>query len=72
MKNDKYKGVFNIGFSGATHEIECYCSGFLQAFFILTAKAIEMGKTYQLKTIEREDGDIRYVDDILKCGNLLT
>lgn len=70
MKNYKYIGNFK-SFEGHQYSLEVYCNGFIQAFFLLTAKAIEQGKHYQLSTITSEEGDIRYIDDILKVEKLI-
>ena len=71
MKNYRFKGVF-ISAEGHKYELEVRCMSFFQAFFLLTADAIRSGKHYQLNSIEDEKGNIRYVDDIMKCGGLLT
>jgi predicted peroxiredoxin len=71
MKKTKYTGLF-ISVDNAFYELEVYCFGFLQAFFLLTADAIRKGKHYQLFTIADEKGSVRKVDDILKCGELLS
>lgn len=70
MKNYKYIGKF-ISYDGHTYELSCYCGGFLQAFFLLTADAIRQGKHYQLSTITDEDGKLRQIGDILKCGEII-
>ena len=71
MKTKKYVGQF-ISAEGDNYTLEVNCFGFLQAFFLLTADAIRSGRHYQLHQITNEDGTIALVDDILKCGNLLT
>lgn len=71
MKTIKYKGLFKAD-NGHTYEIEVNCFGALQAFFLLTADAIRSGRHYQLHNITDEKGTIWVVDDILKCGQLLS
>ena len=71
MKNYKYTGIFKSA-DGHTYELEVYCNGFLQAFFLLTAKAIQTGNHYQLHTIQDEKDNIRYIDDIIKAGELIS
>ena len=70
MKHTKYTGYFISG-DGHKYEIDVYCMGFLQAFFLLTADAIRLGRHYQLNNITDENGSVKMVDDILKCGELL-
>jgi len=53
------------------HENFVYCNGLIQAIILLTAKAIEEGKHYQLNTIIDEKGSISYIDDILRVGELV-
>ncbi len=69
MKTYKYKGLF-VSASGDKYELEVSCFGFIEAFFLLTAEAIKTGKHYQLNKITDEKGHVRYVDDILKVGEL--
>lgn len=71
MKTTKYVGRF-ISAEGHTYTLAVSCFGFLEAFFLLTADAIRTGRHYQLNQITSEDGTVALVDDILKCGNLLT
>lgn len=71
MKTTKYVGRF-ISAEGHTYTLEVNCFGFLEAFFLLTADAIRTGRHYQLNQITSENGTVALVDDILKCGNLLT
>lgn len=71
MKRYKYIGLFK-GSDGHTYQIEVNCNGFLQAFFLLTADAIRSARHYQLKTITDEKGNVKMVDDIIKCGALLS
>jgi hypothetical protein len=70
MKQTKFIGVFK-SFEGHIYELEVYCHGFLEAFFLLTADAIRSGKHYQLYTIENDSRNIVYVSDIIKCCKLL-
>ena len=70
MKKYKYVGLFKSA-EGHTYELEVLCNGFLNAFFLLTAKAIESGRHYQLHSITDEKDNKRMVGDILKCGELL-
>jgi hypothetical protein len=39
-----------------------YCNGYLQAFFLLTAKAIESGKHYKLYSVQDDEGNTKYID----------
>lgn len=71
MKTYKYKGIFK-SVEGHIYELEVNCNGFLQAFFLLTSDAIRSARHYQLHTITDEKGNVKIVDDILKCGELLS
>lgn len=71
MRTYKYIGFFKSA-EGHTYELEVKCYGFLQAFFLLTADAIRSARHYQLNKIIDEKGNERMVDDILKCGEMLT
>jgi hypothetical protein len=71
MKQYKYVGLFKAD-NGHEYELSCYCMGFLQAFFLLTAEAIQSGRHYQLATITSELGDVRTIDDIVKCSQLIS
>jgi len=71
MRNYKYTGLF-ISQEGHSYKLEVRCHSFLQAFFLLTADAIRSGKHYQLNSIEDENGHIKYISDILKCGALFS
>lgn len=71
MKKYKYIGLFKSS-EGVEYKLEVYCNSFIQALFLLTAKAIEKGSFYQLYSItDVEKNDIRYIDDILLVGNLI-
>ena len=70
MKTYKYIGLFRSA-EGHEYTLEVNCHGFIQAFFLLTADAIRSARHYQLKTITDEKGDVRNVDDVLKCSELL-
>lgn len=70
MKQSKYTGIFKSS-EGHTYELTVMGNGFIQAFFLLTAKAISSGQHYQLDTITDEKGDIRKVGDICKVSELL-
>jgi len=70
MKTFKYTGLFNNGDGEYTLEVRCY--GILQAFILLTAKAINSGKSYQLKTITEESGVVTEVGDINKIMAILS
>ena len=59
MKRIKYKGTFLCyGHEGEElkFQMEVFAQGFNQAFFLLTAKAIEEGKCYQLESIQDTNG----------------
>jgi len=70
MKHYRYIGHFK-SWMGNTFQLEVYCNGFLKAFFLLTAEAINRGNHWQLDKIIAENGDERTVDDVLKCNLLL-
>jgi hypothetical protein len=70
MRNYKYKGLFK-SIEGHTYELEVFCNGFIQAFFLLTADAIRSGKHYQLHSITDEKDTKKIVGDIIMCGALL-
>jgi len=71
MRTYTYKGIFKNA-EGHIYELEVNCNGFLQAFFLLTADAIRSARHYQLNSITDEKGNVRMVDDIIKCGELLS
>jgi len=54
MKTTKYTGAFKSD-SGDTYTLSVNCTGFVQAYFLLTAEAIKNGKYFQLETIEALD-----------------
>lgn len=70
MKQTKYTGVFKSA-EGHIYELVVYCDCFLQAFFLLTADAINTGRHYQLSTITDDKNQKVSVDDIMNCINLL-
>lgn len=70
MKRYKYTGTFKAS-TGHVYQLTVSCNGFLQAFFLLTAEAINTGKHYQLHNIADERGNVAYVDDIIKANDLL-
>lgn len=70
MKKNKYTGVFKSS-DGHTYSIEISAFGFIQALILLTAEAINSGRHYQLYTITDEKDNVRYIDDILKIGDLI-
>lgn len=67
----KYTGLFKSR-EGDVYQLEVICYGFLQAFFLLTADAIRSGRHYQLHSIMDENMNEKMVDDIIKCGELLS
>lgn len=69
MKQYKYTGLF-ISSKGNEFKLEVYTSSFFNAFFLLTAKAIEQGKHYQLSTITSEVR-VMQVGDIMKVSELI-
>ena len=71
MKTYNYKGIFKSA-GGHIYELEVSCNGFLQAFFLLTADAIRSARHYQLNSITDEKGNVKMVDDIIKCGELFS
>lgn len=74
MKKTKYIGVFHFeGYQGEklSHSLEVYAFGYIQAFILLTAKAITEGKCYQLSWITDDRGGARKVGDLGILGNEL-
>lgn len=71
MKNYKYTGLFRSE-DGNEYTIEVICNGYLKAMILLTADAIRSGRHYQLLTITDEKGNVRYIDDINKIGELIS
>lgn len=71
MKTYKYTGLFK---SAEGHEYTLYVNfnGYLQAMILLTADAIRSARHYQLATITKEKGGVRYIDEILKMGALIS
>lgn len=60
MKRIKYKGIFMCyGHEGEElkFQMEVFAVGFTQAFFLLTAKAINEGKCHQILSIQDENGE---------------
>ena len=71
MRTYKYIGLFRSA-EGHEYTLEVNCNGYLQAMILLTADAIRSARHYQLATITDEKGDVRYIDDILKIGALIS
>jgi hypothetical protein len=70
MRKYKFIGTF-ISYEGHTYQLTAYCSSFIQAFFLLTADAIRLGKHYQLSTISDEKDNVKKIGDILEVGKLI-
>ncbi|GIV43926.1 MAG: hypothetical protein KatS3mg035_1049 [Bacteroidia bacterium] len=70
MRNYKFSGLF-VSAEGNMFELSTSCDSFIQAFFLLTADAIRLGRHYQLHSITKEGGSTVKVDDILKVSALL-
>jgi len=70
MRTYTYIGLF-ISAEGHQYQLNVNCNGFIEAFFLLTAEAIKSGRHYQLDSIKDEKGNVKYVSDILKVGDLL-
>lgn len=71
MRNYKFIGLFKSA-KGHQYELTVNASSAFESFFLLTAKAIQEGKHYQLHTItDVEKGNIFYVDDIMKISSLI-
>lgn len=67
MKQSKYTGVFHYGgYQGEklSFSLSVRAFGFIQAFILLTAKAITEGKCYQLSWITDEGGNKIEVEDL--------
>lgn len=67
MKQTKYIGVFHYeGYQveKLSFKLEVRALGFIQAFILLTAKAITEGKCYQLSWITDEDGNKMEVEEL--------
>lgn len=74
MKKIKYIGVFHYeGYQKEklSFQLEVYALGFIQAFILLTAKAITEGKCYQLSWITDDKGGKREIGDLGILGNEL-
>ena len=63
MRHYRYIGIFRNE-TGHTHQLEVWCNGFVQAYFLLTADAIRAGKHYQLHSITDEKGDEQLVKNM--------
>lgn len=70
MKYYDYVGLFRND-DGDEYELTVHTLGFTNAFILLTAKAIESGKHYQLANITDERGEWVAVGDIWQIGNIL-
>lgn len=70
MRNYKFIGLFKSK-EGHQYELSVHCESVFHAFFLLTAKAINEGKHYQLYTITNETQDVFYIDDIMKVSELI-
>jgi hypothetical protein len=68
MKKFNYRGTFK-SFKD-THTIDIQCNGKIQAFILLTAKAIENGKDYQLYSIKDENGEETLIKDNIEVLNM--
>lgn len=71
MKHTTYIGEF-ISDTGNKYSLTVRGNSFIQAFFLLTADAINLGRHYQLATITDDKENVRYVKDICKVSELLT
>jgi hypothetical protein len=71
MEKHKFIGYFDNK-EGNKYMLSEYADGFLQAFILLTAKAIQNGWHYQLERIEKDDGGLVYVDDIGKISSIFS
>lgn len=65
MNTTTYTGLF-VSDGNHSYKLVVNCSGYIQAIILLTAEAIKLGRHYQLHSIENENGDIVYVEDIIK------
>lgn len=68
MKQIKYVGIFHYeGYQGEklSFSLSVRAFGFIQAFILLTAKAINEGKCYQLSWITDEGGNKMEVEDLI-------
>jgi hypothetical protein len=65
MNTTTYTGLF-IADNGHKYTLTVDCFGYMQAIILLTAEAIKLGRHYQLHSIENENGDIVYVENIIK------
>lgn len=70
MRTYRYTGLFQSA-EGHEFELEVNTTGFICAFFLLTADAIRAGRHYQLHTITDEEGFQVQVGDILQVNELL-
>lgn len=70
MKTTKYTGYF-ISSDGNNHIITVNTTGFLKAFFLLTAEAIKEDKHFQLSYIIDENGIERKIKDIYSLSTVM-
>ena len=70
MKKYKYLVTF-IADNGNTYTLSISCNGFIQAFILLTAKAIKKGYHYQLDTILDEKENKIKVSNISELSKIL-
>jgi len=70
MRNYRYVGLFRSR-KGHEYQLEVRCNGFIEAFILLTAEAIKLGRHYQLVNITDENMDVRKVDDIYKLNTII-
>lgn len=69
MKRIKYKGIFLCyGYEGEElkFQMEVFSVSFTQAFYLLTAKAINEGKCHQLLSIQDESGKEMKVKNLIE------
>ena len=70
MKTYEYLGEF-ISDENDKYSLKVNCNGLIQAFILLTAEAIKLGKHYQLSAITTEAGRTFNVGNINKIGDLI-
>lgn len=70
MKKHTYIGLFKS--LNNDYILTVTCSNFTEAFFLLTAEAIKLGKHYQLYSITDEKNRIKLVSNLKRINELLT
>lgn len=70
MKTHIYIGLFKS--STNEYSLTVTCFNFTEAFFLLTADAIKLGKHHQLYSITDEKNRVKLVSNLKRINELLT